>query len=565
MPAGRLVNVPATAEVYCRRARGDGPERAVRVVYREPESGDTQDGLAVGQLFYAASPPARSEIVNGYRRIHVGPIRWDRAESLQGVEHEPSLAVQFIRELQAHRADGNTTSFAHRWASKHGDFHELGASRQLDNAFAELQADAPHTSLVGHSQWGAFMREQFDAMETGAYQHFVLSSHRKIAVAAELAVLDTPRGKRYMVSLFDPEFPLTHSRIVEDDLEQVEQWTAASFMRSSLYRSDTADEIALFSAVPPDFHTRPLTGPLPEETPRARVFEDKFLNAQQRDSPFAVFQMALAGHLTEDALRERLAHCPTDSAKRELIAAKSPSGLSGLSAAALRGEAVAVRAFGRVMHQAWTEGYVSDSEFVDLLSGHEPTSLLHWALLGGKADMVAVIGDMLWDVTVSNGLGRGLLHTERERIANLVVGGTDASALARAMASGRADAVDAYRKVLGRARAGGLITPDETYEALDLFSYPGGTLNLGAEQIKAFDDMLADPQLAPDLTGADVKDLLASLLDAIAMREERAKMDVPDVLIQEFKATVKRARTRGQLSEADVRELDRAIDGGVME
>lgn len=608
----RSVGVPARAEVYCRDGYAHHQER-IEVRYRDLASGRVVwKAAAIGHTYRVA----RADGKINYRNLNgAGEFRDGYKHLAGGVpivcRH---LATHWIHKVQAYRARGHALRFVDGWSRTLSRAQDIAASVSpyTHARYYELAHRSPETIMVGESQWGAFLRTEFARLPAGAHKHFIVRTPVH-AMAVELSVIGTPRGKRYAFTLYDPNLTTTTTRILEDDLNQIGLWQIHHFMCDADIRAYYGDRnspaITLFVPIPPDAHTRPMNARLFARSTGSRRLRE-FLSSAELASPQAAFQLFHSHHATARNLRRRLALCATPARKVALLtAARSIDGTPGLFMSSQGGDADSIYAVHEVAKELLALGEMTNKEFASVIEARRPgrapglfmaCQLNHPAalraqgavvseglsttrltaqdaerILAGRLDngfpalfpplqdgyveVILTMGDLLDDPAISNALTNEqraeILAARDEDGAPNIAHGTPG--FYATMQNNRAEAARAFGAVIARLRSRGLLTNEQVFDLLEGYSRMRGKSALGialfhgrTESIRVIGDLLADPTIAESLTNSQIERLLTPRLpDGTPVIQAMDKASHPEA-IEAFRQVVLDAYRRGQISDA---------------
>ncbi len=218
---------------------------------------------------------------------------------------------------------------------------------------------SPKPQLVLLSEWGGFLEHQFKDLQPGAHRHLLVTSSNH-AMLLELQVKTTPVGAPYRVVMFyDPNQTVTHQRAVLD----------ASTTRSARIHDFLSDEdLALYF---PEAESEQMACVIPLDPSHLRAPDQALKDSLSGDCKSRSLQTAYAGpYCTSAELTLRLQLGALDGLPERLVQTLAQS---------------------------------DASQVLNLLRFELPdtTSLLHWALLEGRAQVVSALAGKLVDPRVS--------------------------------------------------------------------------------------------------------------------------------------------------------------------
>lgn len=554
--AVRIVEVTAGTKVYCRGL--PMPREKVRVIERDPSTGEiVRESAALGHAYFVSG--------------HDGRVNY---ENLNGKATFPSngrpiscrhLATDHVRALQAQSASRQVQRFADAWIERRGSARKIAMSvrPETEERYDELLHHAPDDYLVGHGQWGAFMRTRFASLRPGMQKHYLVVTPLH-AMSLDLAVKNVDGALRYCATLYDPNDTLTRRRIVEDDLDQVGRWQADTWIDGfaifAYYGRPSPNAApSIFIAVPNEFHSHPIRYPLFAGHGRRREITE-FLDPAERASAGTAHQLFQAWHVTEDRLRAKLALCNTPKDKAALLAAESSAGIPGVFVSFASGDAQAIRALGAVASSLRDRGELTNAQLFDLLCPTEPSSGfsgLEMAMIGDRASAIRALRD-----AIDNAFSADRLVNARVFRLLSALSVTDDPGLWAAMLAGRTETIRAYGELLGNEKIVRCLNGHQLETLLaartpeEGFSIGGEPALLtamcvdNADSVYAYGDVLID--LAPVLTHAarfrlfqgSNKDGATALVAAVMLKQASSVLAYGDIVV--------RAGTAGWLTQDQV-------------
>ncbi|CAN7558870.1 ShET2/EspL2 family type III secretion system effector toxin [Trinickia sp. LjRoot230] len=526
----RTIDIPVEARAYCRDAAGVR-ERMMHVRYRDPRTREVvSEGAAIGHLHLESTLYGAID-----RRNLNDSAVFDRGRGAQRVC--TNLAMGWLQALQRHRAANALQPFSKVWAqrlSSAGKLEEV-TGLKTERDYSALRLHGSERYLTGHSQWGAFMRSQFEAMQPGDHKQFLLltSGH---PMAVELAVDAAPKNKpqhEYVATLYDPNMTANQAaRIVEVDLDAVTQWQVGTFLDSDgierCYGSVESHCVSEFIAVPPNFADRKITRSAANSTDNSVVLS-RFLADGERMTPGAVHMLFQSGELTPEVLRECVASCNSAQERMAMLAARGKDGVSGMTLACAGGHRNAVLAAGRVIGELCEAGLLSGAQALELLEGRNSGSApaaAHALSENGELAFVA------FSHMLQMGVHEGWLSRDEAATAfaarwpdgdgSRTTHGL--SAFHYAMWHGLSVAALTYCKALDKLVEHGAIAPERVFELLRARRSDGtdalasALLHDQARTVGLIGKLLASPFLAAALT----REQVIALLDARTSDGRRA-------------------------------------------
>jgi len=454
---GRLdtVEVAATTEVYCRGPR-DLP-RKIKVVYRDRASREVvRKGPAIGRLYYTSNDNSPIDYHVNLNAKAQFPQTGDDIVCRH-------LAVEWAHQIQRHRATRNMTRFVDQWAAKMADTQKIAGavSPATDDRVIEAKRLSPEIACVGDRQWGAFFRDEFTPMQPATAKQYLIVTSAHI-LGMELAVTEGEHGRRYVATYYDPNVTLNRARIMEDNLEEVANWSGETFMTQSdaaqYYRGALAPRVSMFITMPADFHRRSMSEPLFDEPPASRTLRS-YLAPHEQANGAASHLLFESAHITADALRSMLAQCRTSAQKMEILAGNSP--LPNILSATLDQDREAVSVFCSVVVDEQREGGLTNAQVFKLFANQQPELIPPFsaAMAVGDDEMVRTYVE-----TIERLLRTGFWPSERKSalLKATTPGGRTAFAVARD--AGRREAMQLYIDMLLRLVAAGRLTQQEFRE-----------------------------------------------------------------------------------------------------
>ncbi|CAN7400823.1 ShET2/EspL2 family type III secretion system effector toxin [Trinickia sp. LjRoot230] len=495
-----IADVPHTARVYGRGTH------ALSVRYRDLSTSHViREGAGVGHLYFAAG-------VNGsinYRKMLNAKARFDGTGDEIVCRH---LATDWVHKIQAHRARRTTERFVDWWAQQRSDEAKIeqSVSVHTDQRFDEILRHSPEEAHVGLEQWGKFFRDEFDRLKVGARKQCILVT-KTHAMAVELLVTRDARGKRYTATLYDPNNTLNRARIVEDSLNEVERWSAGTFLTDSnvslYFGASSRRQISQFVTVPADFYTRPMSERVFEHKPASRVLRE-FLSDAELASADSTGLLFRSGHVTAAALRARLAACRTRQQKASVLLGRQTRAWPGLRWAVHVNDANAIRALGEVLAETFTAGDLTDKQVFEIAGAGRTNaeSAFAMAIRRADTDVVRAFGEMFDRLYAVGALTSEQTDDLLDARAKSMGSGFKAARL-----FGKLDAFQLLGEMVLRARAAGRLTADQLVKKLaagyDEFSLVHTTLTEGPDWTEAMGDIIFGAVTAGGLTNQQVFDI----------------------------------------------------------
>ncbi|CAN7400743.1 ShET2/EspL2 family type III secretion system effector toxin [Trinickia sp. LjRoot230] len=500
------VDVPHTVRVYGRGAYD------LRVLYRDLSTGRVmREGAGIGHLYFAGRV---NSPINYQKRLNA-KARFDGTGKKIVCRH---LSTDWVHKIQAHRARRTTERFADWWAQQRSDEAKIeqSVSVHTDQRFDEILRHSPEEAHVGLEQWGKFLRDEFDRLKVGTRKQCMVVTKTHV-MAIELLVTRDAVGKRYTVTFYDPNNTLNRARIVEDSLDEIERWSARTFLTdsnvSAYFGASSRRKISQFVTVPADFHTRPMSERVFEHEPASRVLREFLSDAElaSADSTSLLFE---SGHVTAAALRARLAACRTRQQKASVLSGRQTGGWQGLRWAVRFNDANAIRALGEVLAEAFTAGDLTDTQVFEIAAARRTNgeSAFATAICYADADVVRAYGEMFDRLYAVGAL-------TREQTDDLLEARTKSmgSGFSGALLYGRLDVFRLLGEMVLRARAAGRLTAEQLAKKLASpdcgASLVHAALSLEPDWTEAVGNIIVGAAAAGGLTNQQVLDVFLAPTD----------------------------------------------------
>jgi hypothetical protein len=302
------------------------------------------------------------------------------------------LSLQEIHAAQSWRQKRSAEKFAVEWSRVTDSVESIQHSvTATDARYMEVLTQFHEGNIVGHTQLGNFMRDQFSAMNPGERRYFFCHIGRH-ANAVELASVKDSTGTRYVATMYDPNFTNVRMRMQEDSLDRIEKWEMGSLMAQPLIddycsgdSGNDMDEMSCFYQIPSDFHTRSMSESIFDGPSKRRTLRE-YLSEREASQPARYFYLLSSGQLSADGLRESLGPTAIPGEAYALLSARSAQGVPPLLGATAFGDTGSVQKFGEVLLEMRRIGRITNEEMTNILTNsgeqHPVASALHY----GKAD-----------------------------------------------------------------------------------------------------------------------------------------------------------------------------------
>lgn len=456
----KTVEVPATAEVYCRERLHREPFEfpgKIEVFYRNLTSGEVvRKGPAIGHLYYTSNDNSRID----YHANLNDAARFSETGAPIVCRH---LALEWVHQIQRHRATRTMTRFVDQWATRMDSPEKItgAVSPAIEDRIGEALRQSPEVAHVGDNRWGAFFRDEFTRMLPNTQKHFfvLMPCH---AVSIELAVTEGAHGRRYVATLYDPNATLNRARIMENSLDEVESWCGETFMAPAplvtYYGDEFAPRLSLFIGMPARFHRASLSEPLFDTPPASRTLHSYLADYEQANGR-ASAHLFMTGHVTADVLRSILDKCRMSMQKIDVLAGSSPVPNLLLATSTRDGRGVA--AFCSVVIDEQREGGLTNAQIYDLFAERRgrPLPAFSTAMASCDDEVVRTYLD-----TFERLLMNGVWPQEVKMLLLKAPAYEGSTAFAIARDLGRTEAMRRYIDMLARLLAAGRLTREEFEE-----------------------------------------------------------------------------------------------------
>jgi hypothetical protein len=237
----------------------------------------------------------------------------------------------------------------------------------FEKRFAEILLQAPSTYSVGYSQFGQFLKDQFDKMGKGG-----TDTKQLLMTTGNHALLLTLKRKvekaevKCVIELYDPN-KTSHVRCVEAS-EHITNLSMANFL--SVSHSDRErylgnEQVVQCNELPEALGLNKPDQPLYDVPPKRQL--TAYLGSAEERHPSRFYHL-FEGGLPLDGMQKAFNECTSKREKLALLAAKNSDGIPGLCMAMQNGCTDTVKAYIAIVRQAVENQEITIVEAVELLA-----------------------------------------------------------------------------------------------------------------------------------------------------------------------------------------------------
>lgn len=286
-------------------------------------------------------------------------------------------------KLQQERPEKSATPFHYtqRLDARLGSPQKIRQHITLDTEkhIAALMQHAKRRSAVSNELFGTFASHVLGELEPGQSRQFYFQSLSH-AMQLDLKVKKDEAGNRvYVLSITDPKFSTTHTRLRTSSLAGIKKHSLSSVLREHGKKARTArgkrqfqDAAKAYKAQTCVFFEVPQELQRGQEHPptqhQDRIYET-FLDGAQTATDF---HLLIASGMPLDRLKQALQSCPNSRARLALLKAKRNNCWDrALHSAVWFGQAHTVQEFGQLVQTLFQDNKLSAKEVFELLKGDQ--------------------------------------------------------------------------------------------------------------------------------------------------------------------------------------------------